>query len=404
MKVLHIASTTVGGACTSAIRIHQSLLKAGINSHFLSQENPLEFSDNIHVFQYHFSLLKRILLKVGVLKSYLNETEKLMNSINRNAEVISLPFSELDITLHPQYKEADIIHLHWVSGILDYKSFFDKNSKPVIWTMHDMQPFMGIFHYTMDLYRNKSLEKKEKEVLMNKEILLKGKDITIHNTSEWMIERSGKSKLFKNKKQYLIPYPIDTSVYKPIDKKASKLVLNLPTDKLCIGFISLKINNPRKGFDIMLKSAKNIYNNNIHWFCIGSSNGIVDIPTLGKVNDQELLITIYNAADVIIIPSIEEAFSNVFIESISCGTPVIAFNTGAMADHVLKGNLGVIANEISEKGLSEAVIKFIETKSLFDREKIRNYAIENFEMNNVASSFIHIYEEVLTRNGIQYES
>jgi hypothetical protein len=65
-----------------------------------------------------------------------------------NYEVFSFPQTVYNITKHPLVQEADIIHLHWVANFLDYRSFFKQIQKPIVWTLHDLNPISEKgFHY-----------------------------------------------------------------------------------------------------------------------------------------------------------------------------------------------------------------------------------------------------------------
>ena len=176
MKILHINTATTGGAATAAIRIHEGMVNQGLNSHFLSLSHSDKFIPNHHIYN---GPIKKIKPDYPVLsfKNWLKEklsrtystaldafnkkqnenkkftTPKVVNSFN-TFSLFSYPETLYDITKLQIYKEADIIHLHWVAEFLDYPSFFKNNKKPIVWTMHDMNPIMGGFHYRNDLLDN----------------------------------------------------------------------------------------------------------------------------------------------------------------------------------------------------------------------------------------------------------
>ena len=64
--------------------------------------------------------------------------------------LFSIPYSEYtSLVDHPLVQEADIIHLHWIAGFVDYPTFFKKVDKPIVWTIHDENPGLGGSHYTI---------------------------------------------------------------------------------------------------------------------------------------------------------------------------------------------------------------------------------------------------------------
>ena len=107
----------------------------------------------------HFIKKKWLTLKNKLL---LFKQKKQLSKYPEPEELFSFPNSVWDITLHPKFKEADIIHLHWISGFVDYAKFFDKCDKPIFWTFHDFEPFSGGFHYSnlFDMERTDSSYKK----------------------------------------------------------------------------------------------------------------------------------------------------------------------------------------------------------------------------------------------------
>src|SRR5690606_32821939 len=78
--------------------------------------------------------------------------QKRLNFLPQGYEGYSIPTTKYNLFSHPAVQRADIIHLHWVSRFLNY-SFFKDINKPVIWTLHDMNPFLGGFHYLNDANR-----------------------------------------------------------------------------------------------------------------------------------------------------------------------------------------------------------------------------------------------------------
>jgi glycosyltransferase involved in cell wall biosynthesis len=73
--------------------------------------------------------------------------ERAIGHIDPHIEQFSHPFSRYRIEQHPWVREADVINLHWVSCFLDYARFFATVEKPIVWTLHDQNPYLGGFHY-----------------------------------------------------------------------------------------------------------------------------------------------------------------------------------------------------------------------------------------------------------------
>src|SRR5258706_330308 len=148
MNVVHVNTHDVGGAAMAAHRLHSDLLDHGINSKFLVLFNSRKFSD-----VETFSPLKRSFLLARMKNKILGNSNKEIQRFileNRKVEMFSSPDTLYDLTTNPLIREADIIHLHWVSNFLDYPTFFGKEKKPIVWTFHDENPLMGGCHYSDD--------------------------------------------------------------------------------------------------------------------------------------------------------------------------------------------------------------------------------------------------------------
>ena len=312
-------------------------------------------------------------------------------------EIATLPFSNYKIQNHPLFKEADIINLHWIDGIIDYQSFFPNCLKPIVWTFHDMNPFLGIFHYHNDDVLNakicNSFDSKIKQIKKNviKEIP-KGTFVT---PSKWLSKEVNKIDLFNGFQQQVIPNAIDLVIFKIQDKELLRKKYRIDDNQFVVLFVSDSLKNPRKGFDLLLESLKLLENKNISILTVGK--GIVpiidnlNIISLGEINSNVGMSECFALADVFVLPSREDNLPNVMLESFACGTPVIGFNVGGIAEHVVPNITGLLANEVTGFALAEAIIKLKQNIENYKRETIRNYAVDNFNFQKQADSYMELY-------------
>ncbi|MGN6194451.1 MAG: glycosyltransferase [Ginsengibacter sp.] len=366
LKIVHISSSFKGGAGTSAYRIHQSLLKAGIDSHFICLDKNINRA-NIS-FPQNASNKKRSsifnVLKDKIkwrLKHHFNinlyRKEKLIEKIKEvspllNCEITTLPFSDFDLLEDPYVQNADIIHLHWVAGIFDYPTFFKANTKPLVWTLHDMNPFQGIFHYKEDEVKNKNLAfgvNKKIALLKRRSIRKRKSKLAIVAPSQWLLDSALDSATFSNVKGFKISYPLDMEIFKRQPDSRLKEKLNIPESHAIFLFVAHRVNNYRKGFDLLKEAFKEMKGNSISLLVIGNSEKLeiegIRVITLGRVEDESTLATYYSLADAFIIPSREDNFPNVMLESLACGTPVITFNEGGMRETIHDGFNGIKAKK-----------------------------------------------------------
>src|SRR5690606_24332082 len=115
--------------------------------------------------------------------------------------------------------------------------------------------------------------------------------------------------------------------------------------KLNITLIAEKVTNFRKGFDLAIKALQKCANkDSIRIFIIGGGQFDFDLACeiiyFGKIEKYEELRLIYSASDFLLLPSREDNLPNTMLESLLCGTPVIAFGTGGMTDHIKEDETG----------------------------------------------------------------
>lgn len=419
MKILHVSTFDGGGAAKAAIRLHLSLIKSNCDSSILflyKQNNSIpksykyENKQNLNIgsLKRYFFRIRNKLKPIEILKSEINK--KLLENKVSGFEIFSFNSSDFDITTQKIYQEADIIHLHWTAGFLDF-DFFTKNTKPIVWTLHDMNPFTGGCHYSLgcdkfkiDCSKCPQLEgtidnNNSNSNLFYKLNTLKKSKVVITAPSRWLKKCSEESVLFSSFKHELIPYSLDFETFNLKNKSFSKSVFNLPNDKKVLLFVSDTVENIRKGFDLLLNSLKGFNVDDYHLCCVGSSNKMklntLNITYTGKINDERLMALLFSSADAFILPSIEDNLPNVMLESLACGTPVVCFAKGGMLDVIKTGLNGIIIEDFNEESLRMAILDVINERYKFDSIQIANDASKMFSEKRQAKSYIEQYRNLI---------
>ncbi|WPP52619.1 glycosyltransferase [Catalinimonas niigatensis] len=401
MKILHVSTSDAGGAANAAIRLHHGLLNQNIHSTYLTLHS---FTKNVkqhvqHSYNIKEKFLERLRLKFRIEK-YQNEKKQIRNLIQEGAiDTAHFPFSNFDITTQKEYQEADIINLHWVNNYLNPSSFFEKNTKPTIWTLHDMYSFSGVCHYQVDYDRSSSLHEIDAIARKIKQKAYQKAKLEIVCPSKWLLNKSMTSDFFSRFSHHYIPYSLNTNIFKLQNQYKAREELNLPQDKKIALFVSQRIKNYRKGFDL-LREAIGVVNNitsNLHVVAIGNKQFVEDsgIHYLGSIKNETEMAKAYAAADVFILPSREDNLPNVMLESLACGTPVISFPTGGMLDTIDNGINGFLCSEISVKSLVETIQKWMSGSDSFIREKISEEAKKLYTEESQAIKYIKLYKSML---------
>ena len=401
LKILHINNNDLGGAGIAVVRLHNALLEKDIDSNILFLNEFVSGKPNSYKFlapkaHWLFRLLHRF-----KLMSYKHEinTESLRGKVGKY-EMFSFPATDYNIARHHLVKEADIIHLHWVANFLDWGSFFKVIKKPIVWTLHDMNPFLGGFHYLNDKNRNNDIfqELESKYISIKINAIKNFDNLHIVCPSNWICSQSRHSKILGNYPHYVLPNSVMVDTFKPLDIFKSRVLFNLPNDKKIILFVAASLTIPRKGFSLLMNAIERLDNEEYALAIVGDISSLdfkesKNIFYLGKINDESILAAAYSAANLFVIPSIEDNLPNTMLESLACGTPVVGFNIGGIPDAILSGFNGFIVDKIDSDDLYRVIVNAINYN--FDRYKIAEDAVNRFGPNSQASSFIDLYNSVL---------
>ncbi|KAF2333125.1 glycosyltransferase [Flavobacterium daemonense] len=430
MKVLLINTYDKWGAANSCLRLHEGLLKKDVDSCVLLRYKEKNIKSTqiikqeikiISKSQKLKSTCKRILKKIKLLRpNTISPKDQFIRNRSKGLEAFNFPDSKIDITTSEWYKQAEIINLHWVADFVDYSSFFEKNEKPIVWTLHDMNPFSGGEHYLEEYLGidesgfpiKRKLTKEEITIADNNiSIKLKAlsnvKNLVIVSPSQWLANEASKSVVFKSKPIFCIPYGLNSEIFAPRNKEYSRELLNIPKDKKVILFVADSIDNNRKGFVFLKRAFELLNNENLVLCAIGAKTkeleSINNILELGRIFDERLMSAVYSAADVFVIPSLMDNLPNTVLESLMCGTPVIGFPIGGIPDMIQDGFNGFITEEISVNSLLKTIKKFLDDPNYFDRIQIRAKAVEKYDLSVQAEKYIDLYSNILNEKLILNE-
>lgn len=405
MKVVQISTFPNGGAGIAAFRLHSSLMQfPHITSEFLQKTHipDKEYAQKNHIYTAPIgqSYLLRARKKFNLHTEHFHWNT--LNSKPRDYEVATFATTSYRLEELPLIKDADIIHLHWVAEFINYPTFFKNIKQPIVWTLHDMNPFMGLFHYEEDEIRNSALWSDINKKVLDQKIKAIHQHSNIHivSPSQWMKEKAEKSEALKQYPHEVIPHGIDLCQYPKLDNVQSKAEIGVNNGLKTIVFVASSTDNYRKGFDLLI-DAINLKDIKYNLISVGGPqiklNDNINHIHFERINDVAKLNAIYSAGDITIIPSREEAFNLVMIESFANGTPVLSFSTGGMAEHVKNGITGILEYNIDSTSLANDIEDFLKDKYDFDRHIIRQYAIDNFSDKVQTEKYIQLYKNILDK-------
>lgn len=402
-KVIHITSAKTGGAGRAAFRIHNALQENGadskffaINDHLKDLDTPIRKKDFLTQ-KIQWRLRHHFNIELDTRRQIENDLAALPPL---DCEIASIPISPYSLKELLNRSKPDIIHLHWVALYFDYIDFFRDCQVPIVWTLHDMNPFSGLFHYENDSKRNFTVSHKLDALVRRvkkKSIQNFKKKLSIVSLSTWLAGKVELSQVFRNRSIRVIPNPIDLDLFSTTDKTGLREKYGIPKNEKVLIALADHTQNFRKGFDL-LKDAINKLPEYKLLLVGGKEKDTRDkdnIRYLGRIENDKILSEYYSLADATVIPSREDNLPNVMLESFACGTPVISFNVGGLAEHVKNFETGLIAEEMNAESLRNTIQLFFDNKERFDSAKIRKYAEEHFNEKLIAEKYMEVYSEVL---------
>lgn len=415
MKILLVnTSENTGGAAVAANRLREALSNSGVKAKMMVREKK---SDD-------FSVVV-VGSKVGNFLRFCYERFViwLCNLLSRwNLFAVSIANTGIDITRTREFREADLIHLHWINhGMLSLKGIRKilDSGKPVVWTMHDMWPATAICHHAHEcenyqsecencpFLRFPSRHDLAHRVWKRKIQLFQNRQVQFVAVSRWLAEKARQSKIIGNQSITTIPNSLTLSKFPLLDRQQCREKLKISASHVLV-FGAARIDDPIKGFNF-LTDALNIVvergkipRNDLHLLLFG---GFRDPKTLEKlpvshtyfhyIDNEKQLSEIYSAADTVVSSSRYETFGQTLIEAQACGCVSVSFDGSGQADIIRHLDNGFLAERLSAESLADGIEWAI--TSPHDRQKLRDDIARRFADHAVAAQYVELYQKVLQK-------
>ena len=418
MRVLIInTSEKTGGAAVAANRLMEALNKCGVKAKMLVRDKETDHLTVVAMPQ-GWRQKWNFIWERWCIFFHLRFSRKHLFEID-------IANTGTDITTLPEFQESDIIHLHWINqGMLSLKNIrkIIQSGKPVVWTMHDMWPATAICHYTRQckafekqchhcplLPHNGSSNDLSTRVWKRKQETFQGKKLHFVTCSHWLGEEAKKSALLNGQQIHTIPNAIDMQVFKPQDKQKARIENKLPTDKRVILFVSQRVTDTRKGInffvkaiDTMVKQHPEITNDTEIAILGGHSEELagqfpLTVHPLGYVSDTKKIVSIYNSADLFVLPSLEDNLPNTIMEAMACGTPCVGFNVGGIPEMIDHRKNGYVAQYKDSNDLANGLYWVLHEADWQELSKQAVHKVAtSYSQRTVALKYINVYNEALS--------
>jgi glycosyltransferase involved in cell wall biosynthesis len=410
MKILILSTFDLkGGAAKAAFRLFESLLKfPGVEIKMLVKEKS---SNNSYVI-FQDSIFSKYF--ASIMQAFDNLL--LIFYPKRSRALFSSAFVSQDSILEIINEfRPDVINIHWINnGFLSLQQISKFPNIPIVFSMHDMWITTGGCHYSLDClkFQNKCFSCEQlnsrshydlSTFNFNRKVKLIEKskrEISFIGLSTWISELAKKSKIVGERVVVNLPNPINTEFYKPFNKKYCRELLGVDCSKkiLLYGAVNATTNKI-KGFE-HLKNAFNSIDSNEHLLVVfGNSEEDfeldcdIEVLKLGFIHDELTMRALYNAADLFLLPSIQENLSNSIMESLSCGVPVVAFDIGGNSDMVKHRVTGYLAKPFDSLDFANGINYVLENSQL--SSQARDFVVNHFDYSVVSKKYFDYFKSII---------
>lgn len=404
MKVGFLNSTDYqGGAARAAYRIHRAVLAGGIDSTFWVD---LKRTGDVTVNGSASGARKRIRESIG---------QQLVNWFGPGgSERLSPAIVHSRLPHRLNGTDTDVLHLHWVNDEMLSIADIARFRQPILWTLHDMWAFCGAEHYSEDDRWRNGYTSGSGSFDLNRWVWGRKRrhwkhPLHIVTPSHWLAGLVAESELMKHWPVSVIHNAIDTDSWRPTDQRIARETLGLPSDEpLVVYGADQGTRDPRKGFDLLEDALRQLRGSGLHLHIavIGqeaTDRGRQDQPEvihLGRLQDDLSLKLVYAAADVVVIPSRQDNLPNAGVESMACGTPVVAFSTGGLPDIVDHKETGYLARAFDATDLATGLEWVLDStrsdgKGQGLSKAARKTAEQRFSYETIGAQYIQLYRSLI---------
>lgn len=426
--VTHLSyRTSGGGAARSAARIHETMLGLGIDSQLLAVENDTDLK-HVRTTRPSQNPLRRVFRHA--LRTYYAARDHAEVRPDAPCRVFTSDRSFRRDEVLGDMDHADIIHLHFVAEMFDEPTFLPRATReaPVVWTMRDMRAITGGCHCDLGCGRfrtgcgdcpqlaDSGPNDLSHRIWRRRQRTLAKIDpsrLTFVAPSEWLAGEFRESPLCNRFPLRVIPNGVDTRVFCPGDSASAREALGIDRDSFVLLFNAFSLNTPLKGGELLQSALRRLAerwrgeasNRKVQLLAVGdgSMDGVEGIPIrlLGYLGTDGELAAAYRAADLFVIPSLQDNCPNTVLEAFASGVPVVGFKTSGIPDLVIPGETGMLAAAFDSNELAECIWQMFRDAparaSMASR--CREFAVTELDRQIEAARYLELYDQVREESG-----
>lgn len=432
MKILLInTSDTLGGAAIAALRLLKALRGVGLEPTLVVRDAHLcPMPKGVKQVKRPYWWL-RLLFFIEALVVYV------CSGFKRSAVFQYVPaVAGIDMTTLPEFATADVVHLHWINqGFMSLQSLqkLADSGKPVVWTMHDSWPFTAIRPVAYDIadwplhdatttcpeaHEGRGLQWLAQRTYRRKQALFRRcAHWQFVGCSAWMAGLASRSALLGEHAVRCIHNPIDTTRFSPGDQAYARQRWQLPDNRLLLLFVAYNVTAHHKGYDLLCEALHILQKENPE---LHSELGLIlvgkeattmascaGVPTFAHefISDTDAMISLYQAADTLVMPTRFDNLPNCIAEAMACGLPVVSTHIGGVPEMVDHNETGYIAQPDNAMDLARGIAMTSDAHlhPLLSR-MARRKAETLFSETTIATQYEACYHDAITQAHLNSQS
>ncbi|MFH0882571.1 MAG: glycosyltransferase family 4 protein [bacterium] len=317
-------------------------------------------------------------------------------------------------------RDADIVNLHWIAGIVDYPTLGGLlRGKASVWTLHDIHAFAGGCHYSAGCFNYRHQcgacpvlgstreDDLSRAIWNTRRTLYEQISLDVVTPSRWLQQEAQSSTLLGKFPVHHIPYGLPLDLFQPGDRDKQRRKLGVDPEEKMILFGADSVGNLRKGFQLLVKALPELdrmlpAQERIALVTFGKEPPQLSPPNrfrvlhLGSLSGEKKIADVYSASDLFAIPSLEDNLPNTVLESLACGTPVVGFAIGGIPDMVEHKQTGYLAEPFDVKDLAQGIQWVLAQDAIGSmRESCRRRAVTIYPLERQAERYHELFRQLV---------
>jgi glycosyltransferase involved in cell wall biosynthesis len=316
-------------------------------------------------------------------------------------------------------QQADVVHLHWTGhGFLSLGELAKINA-PLVWTMHDFWAFTGGCHYPDECRRFVSgcgscpqLASKGEHDLSRwnqkrKRALMVGVVRNWIAPSDWIAGMARQSGRIDVDRVRVVKNTVPTEVFNPGRRESARARLGIADGEMVMAAGSFELDEPRKGNHLLPAALAEWRKRSpglpARLVIFGAKKppsidvGGLVVTCAGVLKSDGEVADLLAAADVFLLPSLQDNLPNVAAEAQACGCVVVGFDAGGLGEIIQPESTGILVTEKNGEALGVALARFTEmapSERSCMAEASRRRAEMTFAADSHAKALLGIYREI----------